>query len=155
MTHGHEGDASGTGREWLVEAFGCDAERLTRVDALQRLFEVAVQELALHPVGDAVWHQFPAPGGITGLWLLAESHLTVHTFPEFKSACINLFCCTPRRSWEWDVRLAALLGATDVRVRSVTRAYGASGVDASVTGTSIDDRSLVGGSRGTTSEGRT
>jgi S-adenosylmethionine decarboxylase len=85
---------------------------------------VAVHELALHPVGNAVWHQFPAPGGITGLWLLAESHLTVHTFPEFGSACINLFCCTPRRDWEWSERLAELLGATEVRVRSVPRAYG-------------------------------
>lgn len=125
MSHTHDMDASGTGREWLVEAFGCDAERLTSVDALQRLFDAAVQELALHPVGAAVWHQFPAPGGITGLWLLAESHLTVHTFPEFASACINLFCCTPRRAWEWQARLAELLGATEVRVRGVSRAYGA------------------------------
>lgn len=125
MTHGHDVDASVTGREWLVEAFGCDAERLTRVDALQRLFDAAVQELSLHPVGAAVWHQFPHPGGITGLWLLAESHLTVHTFPEFGSACINLFCCTPRRAWEWHARLADLLGATDVRVRAVSRAYAA------------------------------
>jgi S-adenosylmethionine decarboxylase len=120
----HDMNTSDTGREWLVEAFGCEAERLTRVSALQRLFDVAVHELALHPVGNAVWHQFPAPGGITGLWLLAESHLTVHTFPEFGSACINLFCCTPRRDWEWSERLAELLGATEVRVRSVPRAYG-------------------------------
>lgn len=115
-----------------MEAFGCDAERLTSVDALQRLFDVAVQELALHPVGAAVWHQFPSPGGITGLWLLAESHLTVHTFPEFGSACINLFCCTPRLGWEWPTRLADLLGATAVQVRSVTRAYGAAQPLASV-----------------------
>ncbi len=134
-------NASVTGREWVVEAFGCDAERLTSVDALQRLFNAAVQELALHPVGAAVWHQFPTPGGITGMWLLAESHLTVHTFPEFGSACINLFCCTPRRAWEWQTRLAELLGATDVRVRSVPRAYGAADTpaspeDAAVVGTS-------------------
>ncbi len=117
-------DASVTGREWLVEAFGCDAGRLTSVPALQRLFDAAVLDLGLNPVGAAVWHQFPTPGGITGLWLLAESHLTVHTFPEFGSACVNLFCCTPRRAWEWDARLAELLGATEVRVRSVERAYG-------------------------------
>ena len=125
MSLTHDMDASGMGREWLVEAFGCDAERLTRVAPLQSVFDAAVAELALHPVGAAVWHQFPTPGGITGLWLLAESHLTVHTFPEFGSACINLVCCTPRRAWEWPERLAVLLGATDVHVRSVSRAYGA------------------------------
>jgi len=121
----HTADASGTGREWLVEAFGCEAGRLTSIGTLQRLFDAAVQELALHPVGAPVWHQFPAPGGITGLWLLAESHLTVHTFPEFGSACLNLFCCTPRPEWAWPERLADLLGATEVRVRRLSRAYGA------------------------------
>jgi len=119
----HTTALSGSGREWLVEAFGCDVERLTSVGALQRLFDDAVRELALHPVGTPVWHQFPAPGGITGLWLLAESHLTVHTFPEFGSACLNLFCCTPRRDWEWSDRLADLLGATEVRVRRLARSY--------------------------------
>jgi S-adenosylmethionine decarboxylase len=107
----------------VVEAFGCEVERLTSRAALQAVFEAAVEELGLHPVGEAVWHAFPAPGGITGLWLLAESHLTVHTFPEFGSACLNLFCCTPRAEWDWAARLRVLLGATEVRVRSVPREY--------------------------------
>lgn len=114
-----------TGSEWIVEAFGCDAGRLTSVAALQRMFDAVVQDLGLHPVGGAHWHQFPAPGGITGLWLLAESHLTVHTFPEYTSACINLFCCTPREPWDWPSRLNELLSASHVEVRRVERAYGA------------------------------
>jgi len=57
--------------------------------------------------------------------MLAESHLTVHTFPEHASACLNLFCCTPRAAWEWDVRLTALLGAQTVRVRALAREYAA------------------------------
>ena len=74
-------------------------------------------------VAEAVWHQFPAPGGITGLLMLAESHLTVHTFPEHASVCLNLFCCTPRETWPWATQLAVLLGARDVRVRQIARAY--------------------------------
>lgn len=114
---------SRTGSEWIVEAFGCDPERLRDVAALQAVFSAAVQELALHPVGDAVWHRFPHPGGLTGMQMLAESHLTVHTFPEHASACFNLFCCTPRPSWAWGARLAALLGASDVQVRVLPREY--------------------------------
>jgi S-adenosylmethionine decarboxylase len=102
-------EPTGSGREWLVEAFGCDTGRLTSAAELQRLFSAVVEELRLHPVGEAHWHTFPAPGGVTGVWLLSESHLTVHTFPEFGSACINLFCCTPRGDWDWDSRLSALL----------------------------------------------
>lgn len=112
-----------TGSEWIVEAYGCDPERLADPTSLRALFDALVHELALHPVGDAVWHQFPAPGGITGMLMLAESHLTVHTFPEHASACLNLFCCTPRAAWDWDGRLATLLGAQTVRVRELAREY--------------------------------
>ncbi len=111
------------GEEWIVEALGCDAGRLGDVSALQHLFACVVEELALHPVGEAQWHRFPGPGGVTGLLMLSESHLTIHTFPEHASACLNLFCCTPRAAWAWEARLRALLGATDVRVRHVRREY--------------------------------
>lgn len=112
-----------TGSEWIVEAYGCDARRLADPASLRALFDAIVNELSLHPVGDAVWHQFPPPGGLTGLLMLAESHLTVHTFPEHASACINLFCCTPRAAWNWETRLATLLGAETVRVRELAREY--------------------------------
>ena len=112
-----------TGSEWVVEAHGCDPVRLASPDAMRALFDAMVKELELHPVGEALWHRFPGPGGITGMLLLAESHLTVHTFPEHASACINLFCCTPREAWSWDTRLRALLGATRVLVRTLERAY--------------------------------
>jgi S-adenosylmethionine decarboxylase len=112
-----------TGSEWIVEAYGCDPGRLADPASLRVLFDAIVRELSLHPVGDAVWHQFPAPGGITGMLMLAESHLTVHTFPEHASACLNLFCCTPRAAWNWSERLAALLGAQTVLVRELAREY--------------------------------
>lgn len=112
-----------TGSEWIVEAYGCDARRLADPASLRALFDAIVNELSLHPVGDAVWHQFPPPGGLTGMLMLAESHLTVHTFPEHASACINLFCCTPRAAWNWETRLATLLGAETVRVRELAREY--------------------------------
>ncbi len=112
------------GDEWIVEARGCDAARHADVRALQRLFASVVEELALNPVGEAQWHRFPGPGGVTGMLMLSESHLTVHTFPEHASACLNLFCCTPRATWAWQARLHELLGATEVQVRHVRREYG-------------------------------
>lgn len=91
---------------------------------MRALFSALVHELGLHPVGEPHWHHFPDPGGITGLLLLAESHLTVHTFPEHGSLCINLFCCTPRAEWAWKERLATLVGASRVQVRLLSRPYG-------------------------------
>lgn len=112
------------GDEWVVEAFGCDAERLADRSVLAALLDRMVNELGLRPIGAGQWHVFPPPGGITGMLLLAESHLTVHTFPEHRSLCLNLFCCTPRSAWPFSQRLVELVGAERVTVRHLERAYG-------------------------------
>lgn len=116
------------GQEWIVEAQGCDPLRLASAATMQQVFERIISDLTLHPVGAPLWHTFPEPGGVTGLVMLAESHLTVHTFPEYGSACFNLFCCTPRAAWPWRETLAELLGAESVQVRHVIRAYAGASV---------------------------
>ena len=116
------GDVAG-GDAWLVAGLGCDAQRLADRASLAGLLDRVVNELALRPIGAGQWHVFPPPGGITGMLLLAESHLTVHTFPEYRSLCLNLFCCTPRRAWPFAERLAEMVGAERVAVRHLVRAY--------------------------------
>lgn len=113
-----------TGREWIVEGHGCDPIALCDGARLARLFEALVADLALRPVRPAVWHTFPGAGGLTGLLLLAESHLACHTFPEHGSICLNLFCCRPRPDWDFAGELAARLGARSVQVRCLDRPYG-------------------------------
>lgn len=112
------------GCEWVVDAHGCDPSRVADLATLRALFDCIISELRLTPVADAVWHVFPPPGcGITGMVALAESHLTIHTFPEHGSLCINLFCCRARAEWPWPERLHAQLGATHVEVRRLQRRY--------------------------------
>jgi S-adenosylmethionine decarboxylase len=105
------------GVEWLVDAHGCAPERLRSAATLAGLFDRLVLELDLHPAGEPVWRSFPGEGGVTGLLLLTESHLTCHTFPEAGFAGFNLYCCRPRPDWPWAERLAEALGATRVRVK--------------------------------------
>src|ERR1700745_3138976 len=107
------------GIEWIVEAHGCAPELLRDLRALRRLFEQIIEDLKLRPVGETQWHQFPQTGGITGLCLLAESHLAVHTFPEFQSLCLNLFCCVPRREWDFTGRLAPIVHPRSATVRTI------------------------------------
>jgi S-adenosylmethionine decarboxylase len=104
------------GCEWLVDAHGCPPAPLRSRQSLEAVFEALVGDLGLHPVAHPVWHVFPAPGGITGLLLLSESHLACHTFPERGFAAFNLYCCRPRPEWAWTERLGELIGARRVEV---------------------------------------
>lgn len=109
------------GIEWLVDATGCRPEALRDSVLLRTLCERVLMDLDLHAVGNGLWHQFPEPGGLTGLYLLTESHLACHTYPEFGAASFNLYCCRERASWPWDQRLREALGAQTVTVRTAAR----------------------------------
>ena len=117
------GVGSQGGVEWVIDAHGCVRERLQDLVRLQEMFQALVQELGLKPVGEPVWHQFPGTCGVTGLLLLQESHLALHTFPEHHSACLNLFCCRERKGIDWKPFLTGWLGATDIHLQECRRHY--------------------------------
>ena len=109
------------GKEWIIDASGCRADDLRDVNRLRAVFARVIDELGLQVVGEQLWRQFPGPGGVTGLALLSESHLTCHTYPEFSSATFNLYCCRARPDWPWFERLQEMLNARDVSIRVVER----------------------------------
>jgi S-adenosylmethionine decarboxylase len=113
----------GLGCEWVIEALGCDQSGLRDTSRLRGVFDDLIAALHLKPVAETQWHQFPEPGGITGLCLLSESHLACHTFPEFGSICVNIFCCRPRPEWDFESYFRRALGASNVRVRRLERPY--------------------------------
>ncbi|MGI8671134.1 MAG: S-adenosylmethionine decarboxylase family protein [Luteitalea sp.] len=111
------------GTEWIIDAHGCDPAALRDLTRLRALFDRLIADLRLTPVAAPVWHTFPAPGGITGFVVLAESHLACHTFPEFGSICVNVFCCRQRPDFDVAGVMASQLGAADTRVRRLDRTY--------------------------------
>lgn len=115
-----------SGMEWIIDAQGCSPEALRNPELLPKLFRTIVDDLGLRTVGETRWHQFPGSGGITGLCLLSESHLACHTFPEYGSLCLNLFCCVARPEWDFEKYLTGMFSATSVQVRRVMREYAAS-----------------------------
>ena len=81
---------------------GCPAGRSVMLDpaGLRATCLAAVRLAGLQPVGE-LFHRFePAPGtdvsvpvGITGVVLLAESHLAVHTWPEIAAVTLDVYVC--------------------------------------------------------------
>lgn len=77
---------------------GCPAGQpaMTTPEALRELCVAAVRNAGLLPVGEC-FHGFPAengePRGVTGVVLLAESHLAVHTWPEITSVTLDVYVC--------------------------------------------------------------
>ena len=109
------------GQEWLIDASGCDPAALKDPRLLAGLFEELIVSLKLNVVGAPQWHVFPSPGGVTGLALLSESHLAIHTFPEHRYAALSIYSCKPRGPLDFEALLGRHLKSTAVTLRSVQR----------------------------------
>ncbi len=73
---------------------GCSRANLSMTEpgALRTLCLQVVAEAGLQAVGE-LFHRFPPPGGVTGVVLLAESHLAVHTWPELGAVTLDVYVC--------------------------------------------------------------
>lgn len=79
------------GYHWIVDLHGCPAELLDNHDLIRnRLRETTDRfELTLLKI---VSNRFQ-PQGITAVGLLAESHMSIHTWPEHRYAAVDIFTC--------------------------------------------------------------
>src|SRR2546427_2839301 len=72
---------------------GCSpAPLLCDAAALRALCRTEVQPAGLTPVGE-LFHPFGAGQGVTGVVLLAESHLALHTWPELRAVTLDVYVC--------------------------------------------------------------
>jgi S-adenosylmethionine decarboxylase len=109
------------GTEWLVEAEDCNENLLRDEATLRAVFARIIDELGLKTVNEPLWHKFAGEGGVTGLVMLTESHLACHTYPEYRTATFNLYCCRARPEWNWDANLRKMLEARRVKVTKIAR----------------------------------
>ncbi|MFX4303237.1 adenosylmethionine decarboxylase [Alicyclobacillus tolerans] len=82
------------GRHVIAELWGCSAEKLNDVQAIERLMINAALEAGAE-VREVAFHKF-APQGVSGVVIISESHLTIHSFPEHGYASIDVYTCGDR-----------------------------------------------------------
>jgi S-adenosylmethionine decarboxylase len=85
------GSGEGVGVHYIGDLYGCPSDLLNSSTFLTVLVETAVQVGKITLLRTNV-HEFQ-PCGITVLAMLAESHISVHTWPEHKYAAVDLFTC--------------------------------------------------------------
>lgn len=90
------------GRHMIVELYGCDTEILNDVAQVELFMKEAAQ-LCGATILKTAFHKFN-PHGISGVIVIAESHLTIHTWPEYRYASVDVFTCGDALSPEDAVR---------------------------------------------------
>ena len=79
------------GKHCILELYDCDSSKLDDEDFLRAAITQAA-ERAGATLLNLITHQFE-PQGVTGLALLAESHISIHTWPESGYAAVDVFTC--------------------------------------------------------------
>ena len=86
------------GHHILVSLYGISFALLDDIDGIRAAFEKAVEACGA-TVLNRFSHQFH-PQGVTVVYALAESHLSIHTFPEKGSCAIDVYTCGEMNSME-------------------------------------------------------
>ncbi len=79
------------GKHLLLELKDCNREVLNDLEFLKGLLLAAARESGATVLGES-FHQF-SPHGISGVVIIAESHLFIHTWPEHGYAAVDIFTC--------------------------------------------------------------
>lgn len=79
------------GNHLLLELKDCDKEALNDLDFLKSTLLTAANEAGAIVLGES-FHRFN-PHGVSGVVVIAESHLFIHTWPEYGYAAADIFTC--------------------------------------------------------------
>lgn len=79
------------GNHYILDFYNCDVAFLNQLTEVEAVMTTAVKEANLTIV-HSHFHQF-APQGVSGTIIIAESHFSVHTWPEYGFASLDLFSC--------------------------------------------------------------
>jgi len=108
------------GHHYIVEASGCTPEVIGSVERVEQIL-VRAAEAARVQVWAISFHRFN-PNGVSGVVVISESHLSVHTWPELRYVALDIFTCGNEAKPEAAVEYALKeFGATSVHITEVTR----------------------------------
>jgi len=108
------------GRHILAEFYGCDKESLNDVDRVEDIMINAALSSGAE-IREVAFHRF-SPQGVSGMVIISESHLAVHTWPEFGYAAVDVFTCGDKVDpWDAYNYIVSAFGAEKVTATEMKR----------------------------------
>ncbi len=86
------------GRQILLDLYDCNPECLNQIEIIKKLLVDVADSINVNVI-DSAFHQF-APCGVSGVLVISESHIAIHTWPEFGYAAVDVFTCGDKISPE-------------------------------------------------------
>ena len=104
----------------LLELKDCNSELLNDLSYIRRAMIETAQNVGATIVGES-FHHF-SPQGVTGILAIAESHISIHTWPEYGYAAADIFSCgTSFRPREAATNLADALECRSPEITEIKR----------------------------------
>lgn len=79
------------GIHYILDFYDCNNKNLTSVSRINKIMKKA-SKIGEFSVVKSCFHQFK-PYGVSGVMVLKESHFTIHTWPEYRYAAVDVFLC--------------------------------------------------------------
>lgn len=111
------------GRHLLLECHGCVPALLADCERIEALLRRAAEAAGAHVLAGH-FHPFGPGQGVTGVLLLRESHISIHSWPEFAYAALDLFMCGSAAPQRALAELLHGLAPTRHEVRELARGLG-------------------------------
>ncbi len=108
------------GRHILAEIYGCDSDILNDKEAIEKIMVESALKAGAE-VREVAFHKF-SPVGVSGVVIISESHLTIHTWPELGYAAVDVFTCGDKiNPWDACNYMTELFKAKNMTATEVKR----------------------------------
>ena len=108
------------GRHILIEYYQCDPQILNDPDLVREIIKKAAI-LTGASIVESVFHTF-SPQGVSGVVVITESHLAIHTWPEHRYAAVDLFTCGDKADpWKAYPYIKKRFGSRESTARELKR----------------------------------
>jgi S-adenosylmethionine decarboxylase proenzyme len=99
------------GKQILIDVKNINSDKLKTVEMIRPFMDKVVEKLELNVIGECSYQfeKYNAPYGATMIYLLSESHLSIHTFVDERKITIDLFTCA--------------LGVENEKIKSIIKDY--------------------------------